>query len=89
MVHSALLRVKVGYHEVLWQHRRCILFMPREAKLVLFGLCKNFLPEIVDPVAFTVFLIPLGSPLCVLYEVQHKNVTKIFCSNFNQITFYA
>ena len=28
--------------------------MPREAKLVLFGLCKNFLPEIVDPVAFTV-----------------------------------
>ena len=63
--------------------------MPREAKLVLFGLCKNFLPEIVDPVAFTVFLIPLGSPLCVLYEVQHKNVTKIFCSNFDQITFYA
>jgi hypothetical protein len=28
--------------------------MPREAKLVHFGLCKNFLPEIVDPVAFTV-----------------------------------
>ena len=55
MVHSALPRVKVGCHEVLWLHTTSFLFMPGKARHVFFSALQKLFARNRRPCSFHSF----------------------------------
>ena len=64
MVHSALPRVKVGCHEVLWLHTTSFLFMPGKARHVFFSALQKLFARNRRPCSFHSFGGKCLSSLC-------------------------